>query len=419
MGGSVVGRRGPTLLTFYRRTGWALFAMALWAMACASPLQAADWVGAWGASEGYPSGPSISYQTIRQSMRLSLGGRALRIRVSNELGAGRLDIGALHVARPAAEPGTIDPASDRVVTFGGRRTVSIQPGMPMLSDPIPMAAAALDTLVISMFVPRTTGPTATHPSGSATTYIVDGDETSAPKLKDATRSTARFFISGIEVDHDGAQTVVAFGDSITDGAFSTDDANRRWPDLLAERLAKFSRPIAVVNAGISGNRILHDLPEAEYGPSALARFDRDALAVARVDTVILLESINDIGAPGGDSLPEQSVGAADIIAGMQQLIERAHTRGVRMIGATLTPFAGTTYPGYYSAEGEAKRQAVNRWVRESRAFDVVIDFDQVLRDPSHPDRMLPAYDCGDHLHPNDAGYRRMAEAVDLDSLAGG
>ena len=226
MGGGVAQRRRPTLLTPHRREPWTLFAMALWAMASASPVKAAEWVGAWGASEVYPSGPSISYQTIRQSMRLSLGGRALRIRISNELGAGRLDIGALHVARPGPEPGPIDPASDLVVTFGGRRTVSIQPGMPMLSDPIPMTTAALDTLVISMFVPRTTGPTATHPSGSATTYIVDGDETSAPKLAAA----------------------LAFGSTAFGSTSTTTVLKRSWHSAIRSPMAPF-RPMMPTGVG--------------------------------------------------------------------------------------------------------------------------------------------------------------------------
>ena len=374
----------------------------------------AHWVGSWGASPAFPNGPEVTNQTIRQVVRLSLGGRAVRIRVSNEMGTSPLVIGAAHLARPGQAPGSIDPASDHVLTFGGRPAITIPPGAPAISDPVAFDAKALDSLAISLFVPRNTGPAATHPLGRATAYLADGgDRTAAASLPGMTTSTARFFLSGVEVDAPGASAIVTLGDSITDGYGSTVDANRRWPDVLAERLVAAQAPAGVVDAGISGNRILHDLPEAQFGPAAIARFDRDVLSVPGVRTVILMESINDIGHPGSAALPDQKVSSADITTGMRQLADRAHAHGIRILGATLTPYADTVFPGYFTQEGEADRQAVNRWIRESGAFDGVIDFDAVVRDPARPDHIAAEYDFGDHLHPNDAGYRKMGEAVDL------
>lgn len=384
-----------------------------------SAVAAHHWVGSWGAAPAFPNGPEVTNQTIRQVVRLSLGGRALRIRLSNEMGTGPLVIGAAHVAKPGQEPGSVDPASDHVLTFGGRPGITIPPGAPAISDPVELDSKALDSLAVSLFVPRDTGPAATHPLGRATTYLSDGgDSTAAATLPKLTTSTARFFLSGVEVDAPDASAVVTLGDSITDGYGSTLDANRRWPDVLAERLAQAHSPTGVVDAGISGNRVLHDLPEAQFGPAAVARFDRDVLAVPGVRTVILMEAINDIGHPGSADLPDQKVSAEDIATGMRQIADRAHAHGLRILGATLTPYADTVFPGYFTPAGEADRQTVNRFIRESGTFDGVIDFDAVVRDPARPDHVAAGYDFGDHLHPNDAGYRKMGEAVDLSLLNG-
>jgi lysophospholipase L1-like esterase len=216
-------------------------------------------------------------------------------------------------------------------------------------------------------------------------------------------------------DESPLATIVTLGDSITDGANSTVDSNHRWPDRLAERLIR-SPPlthIGIANAGISGNRILHDLPEASYGPSVLARLDRDVLAVPGLKWVVLLEGINDIGHSTAAQLLEQEVSADQVIAGMRQIIERVTARGARIVGGTLTPFEGTSYGGFYTSDGEAKRQAVNRWIRTSNAFDAVVDFDAALRDPRHPSRLRAEFDSGDHIHPNDDVYRRMADVINL------
>jgi len=256
-----------------------------------------------------------------------------------------------------------------------------------------------------------------HLDGVATTYISEGDATAAATLPSPHTSTSRFFIDEIDVEAAGQPgAVVALGDSITDGYHSKVDANHRWPDRLAERLAERSgaAPVGVVNAGVSGNRILHDHPEDLFGPNALARLDRDVLSTPGLKWVVLMEGINDIGHSTSAELPEQDVTANRIIAGMKQIIARVHAHGAKtyIYGATLTPYEDTVFHGYYQPEGEAKRQAVNEWIRHGD-FDAVIDFDAAVRDPNYPTRIRADYEVGDHLHPNDAGYKAMGDAVDL------
>ncbi|MBS1991365.1 MAG: SGNH/GDSL hydrolase family protein [Cyanobacteria bacterium SZAS LIN-3] len=388
--------------------------------ALASPGKAGSWSGSWGASPVFPVGQEISNQTIRQFVRLSGGGTRIRVRFTNETGQEPLVIGAAHVAL-AAGGGAIKRETDHKLTFGGQDSIIVPAGAPVLSDPVDMAVEDLATLGISIFVPRWTGPAVVHPLAVQTGYISStGDFTADEKLASPSETKFRFFLSGVDVLSQGkATTIVAFGDSITDGYGATVDADKRWPDRLAERLierrrgATDGRTFSVVNAGISGNRLLHDRPPAMFGPNALSRFDRDVLAVPGVTHVILLEGINDIGQPTSMSLDEQAVTIEQLQAAWCQLLERAHSRGVKLIAATLLPYEGTSFAGYWTPAGESQRQAFNTWVRQANIFDGVIDFDQVVRDPARPSHLRSALDCGDHLHPNDAGYKTMADSIDL------
>jgi lysophospholipase L1-like esterase len=255
-----------------------------------------------------------------------------------------------------------------------------------------------------------------HYAAEQTSYIAKGNQLSAPSLPEPLAITSWIFLAGVDVEApQRAAALVAFGDSITDGARSTPDTNRRWPNILASRLlARKGHEIGVVDAGIGGNRILHDAQtNIAFGVNALARFDRDALEQPGVKYVVVMEGINDLGHAGSSAPASETVSADDLIDGMRQLIERAHDRGVKIYGATLTPFEGTVFVGYFSPEKELKRKALNEWIRTGKAFDGVIDFDKAVRDPDHPDRILPAYDSGDHLHPSDAGYKAMADSIDL------
>lgn len=375
-----------------------------------------SWSGTWGASPVFPMGQEINNQTIRQFVRISCGGSSIRVRFSNETSPNPLVIGSAHLAVGAAGGG-IKPGTDHKLTFGGGDSITVPPGAPALSDPVDMSVADLSTMAISIFVPRWTGLAVVHPSGNQTGYISKtGNYTGDEKIEGASLNKFRFFLTGVDVG--GPQktraTIVAFGDSITDGYGSTGDADKRWPDQLAERLnSQGQGRYGVINAGISGNRLLHDSPAAMFGPNALARFDRDVLSIPGLSHVIVLEGINDIGQAASFGVPEQTVSAKQITAALEQLIDRAHTRGVKVIGATLLPFEGTTFANYWSEVGERERQAVNDWIRNEAPFDGVIDFDKAVQDQAKPTWLKPEYDCGDHLHPNDAGYKAMADAIDL------
>jgi lysophospholipase L1-like esterase len=360
---------------------------------------------------------SLSDQTVRQVARLSLGGKRARVVLSNEYGTTPLIVGAAHIALAGDGSATV-AGSDRALTFGGRETVTIAPGAPAVSDPVDLTLAPLAQVAVSIFLPRTTPLATFHWDGKQTAYIAPGNLAAAPLIKTGETLEARLFLSTILVDAaPAARVVAAFGDSTTDGAGSTVDRNQRWPDLLAQRLA--TQNVAVINAGISGARVLSD----KMGVNALARFERDVLNQPGLGTVILMMGINDIAWPGSSFMPQEPALAEErLIAGYRQLIARARLRHVRIVGATLTPFEGalqdSELKSYYSASKEKTRQAVNRWIRGSGEFDAVIDFDAVVRDPQHPRRFLPAFDSGDHLHPGDRGYRAMAEAIDLAQLLG-
>ena len=374
------------------------------------------WVDTWGAPPD-TAGPPLKAQTVREVIRTSIGGSGLRIRLSNLNGTGPVTIGPVHVALSTGES-AIQPGSDHAVKFDGKSTVTIAKGQSVLSDAVAMRVAPLQSLAVSMYLPTDTGASTLHATGIATTYLNEnGDATASAALPNSEVVSSRFFLTDVEVDaNPSARTFVAFGDSITDGMNSTPDTNRRWPDVFASRLQADPALafIAVVNSGISGNRILND----GLGPNALSRFDRDALSKPDVKWILLLEGINDIGAAGQAQAPKDDVSAQQIIDGMKTLVARAHAKGIKVWGATLTPFGGVEWP-YHTATAEAKRQAVNSWIRTSGAFDAVVDFDKLVRDPAHPDRFLPAFDSGDHLHPSDAGYKAMANSIDLSLFAKG
>lgn len=373
----------------------------------------------WDANFALPSNvpDRLQDRTVRQIARISLGGRRVRVLLSNEYGERPLVVGAAHVAL-AGTGASVMPGSDRAVTFGGSASVTIPPGAPALSDPVDLPLPALGSVAVSLYLPQSTELSTFHWDGRQTAYVGHGDQSGQDTLDAAATLTARLFLAAILVDAPAnAGAVVAFGDSITDGAMATTDANRRWPDRLAERLAP--RNVAVLNAGISGARVLRD----RMGANALARFERDVLAQPGVRTVVMLMGINDLAWNGTIFAPgDPPLAAEELIAGYRQLIARARIRGVRIVGATLTPFEGALQDspmrGYYGADKERMRQRVNAWMRESGEFDALLDFDAVTRDAAHPARFLPAYDSGDHLHPGDAGYKAMADSIDPSLLLG-
>jgi lysophospholipase L1-like esterase len=394
----------------------------------------AAWTGTWAtAVTGAATPPQpvtvFENQTLRQIVQTSIAGRSLRVRLSNEYGTEPLVIGEARIARHAGGA-QIVAGTDRRLTFGGRSSVSIPPGAPALSDPVALAVPALTDLAVSIHLPERTAAATVHGSAFRTNYVAAGNVTRSPALTGATTTTSWHFLSGISVAASRPAAVVAFGDSITDGAITTIDADHRWPDFLARRLQDRAtlRHVGVLNKGIGGNRLLHDgntLPGTPFsglgplfGDSALSRFDRDVLAQPGARAVIVLLGINDIGQPTSLAPPSEAVTVDEMIFAHRQLIARAHERGLRIFGGTLTPFQDTTIPGYYSEANEAKRAAVNRWIRTSGEYDGVIDFDRAVRDPAQPLRMLAQYDSGDHLHPNDAGMRAMADAVPLRLLQG-
>jgi lysophospholipase L1-like esterase len=411
-----------------------LIALGLTTTALAqTPTNEKHWVSAWSSAVHTPlafiPGQAISgleNRTLRMIVRPTIAGERVRIRFSNECGNQPLQIGAAHIALVSKEDQII-PESDRTLTFSGKGSMTIPPGAPMLSDPVDLKVSAFAEVAISIFLAGKVDTVTFHLSGQKPTYISEpGDLTAMAGIPNATTKPSWFFLSGLEVlAPSQTMAILALGDSITDGAGAKQGDYKDWPDLLANRLAaqKGLPAMAVVNTGIGGNRILHD----GAGVSTLARFDRDVLAQPGIAGIVLLEGINDIGWPRmkppaprpGDpagaapmELPfaKELVSAEDIIAGYQQIIDRAHQHGIKVFLATLLPYEGADY---FTADGEAIRAAVNQWIRTGSAADGFFDFDKAVRDPDHPTRFRNGYHSGDNLHPSEIGYKAIADAVDL------
>ena len=416
------------------------------ARAQVSPVSAtSSWLGIWAASPQPPYESDVSHdgfknQTVRNIVHASVGGNTLRVRLSNAFGEKPLTFGGADVAIQGNTASTAQKASgayatlangavtvsgtDRELTFDGKPSVTIPAGKDVYSDPVSLQVTPGQNLAVSLYVPGSSGPTTWHQVANQISYVSNpGDHTAssaATAFSDA--QTSYFWVTELDVGEVGATAgsggaVVTLGDSITDGVHSTLDANTRWPDYLARRFSALppEQKKSVLDAGISGNRILNDSPCC--GVKATDRLERDVFSEAGVKDVILLEGINDIGfsqLTDSQTKPHTDVSADQIIAGMKQIIQRTHAKGLKIYGGTLTPFKGADY---YSKDGENKREAVNDFIRNSGQFDGVIDFDAAIRDPQNPTQMLPAYDSGDHLHPNSLGYETMANAVDLSSFA--
>lgn len=379
------------------------------------------WVGTWSSSQQLPepqnslAANDLRDATLRQIVHLSIGGSVLRVHLSNAFGTAPLEITSVHIALPlSAASDKIDAATDKALTFAGLASVTIPAGAEYISDPVTFPAAALSNLAITLYLAQPPAQQTGHPGSRATSYLVHGDFVSAPALPDAKTVEHWYWIAGVDVAAPPqAAAIVTLGDSITDGHASTVNGNDRWPDDLARRLQAdpSTQALSVLNEGIGGNRILLD----GLGPNALARFDRDVLAQAGVHTLIVLEGVNDLGTLTriAEVPPsEHSALVHRILSAYAQMIDRAHAHGIQVIGATILPYTGSDYyhPGPAS---EADREAINQWIRTPGHFDAVIDFDKIMRDPKQPDRLLPAYDSGDHLHPSLAGYRVMGETIPL------
>jgi len=395
--------------------------LALLVTAARPPVQTPQWTASWATAQQQFNAtdatiPSSDQSvTVRQFIRLTKGGRELRLRFSNIFGMAPLTIDAVQVARSAGPASNaVDVKNGRLVRFEGLSSVTIPAGAEYWSDAVAMPTEALETVGVDMRVSGTGSLATGHIASHATSYIASGDHLADPVLSDARSVEHWFVLSGVVVDsHRGGSAVVALGDSITDGSHSTTNGNDRWPDRLAERLHANprTRELSVLNLGIGGNRVLLD----GVGPNALARFDRDVLAQPNARVLILLEGVNDLGTLTHDGpVPPAAhdVLVARLTQAYAQIIARAHQHGLRVIGATILPFAGAV--SYRpDSQSEADRQKVNGWIRKAGHFDSVIDFDRAVRDPSAPDHLLPAFDCGDHLHPSVAGYRAMGDAIPL------
>jgi lysophospholipase L1-like esterase len=383
------------------------------------------WVVTWGSSQQILEPQNelpiddLRDATVRQIFHLSVGGSGLRVHMSNAFGTEALHFTSVHIARPLSTSSpAIDPSSDRQLTFAGKPEVVVPPGAEFISDPVNLKVAPLSDLAVTFHLDippvRETG----HPGSRATSYYVHGDSVDAATLIEPKSVDHWFQISEIDVQvAPEAASVVVLGDSITDGHGANTNANDRWTDVLAARLQGLpqTRNVGVSNQGIGGNHLLTD----GLGPNALSRFDRDVLAPAGTRWLIVFEGVNDLGglARNGEVPPAEHAALVEhVLSAYRQLVERAHEHGILIFGATITPYVGSNYyhPGPLS---ESDRQGVNQWIRADGHFDGVIDFDGVVRDPNHPDQLLPAFDCGDHLHPSPAGYKAMGESIPLTAFS--
>jgi len=400
---------------------WILGSIAAAGMLAVLPPSVAKessiWVGSWACSpqlvepQNRPPDPGLAGNTLRQVVHVTLGGGELRLRFSNEFGSTPLTLDSVHIALPAAAaPGSIQQETDHAVTFNGKPSVAIPGGALMFSDPIAFMVAPLSDLVVTFKAGDVPTAITGHPGSRETSYLAAGDDVSAATLTSPVTTDHWYILDGVDVKANAnAAALVTLGDSITDGRGSLTNQNTRWPDDLARALAADRKytGVAVLNQGIGGNRILRD----GLGPNALARFDRDVIAQSGVRWVLVFEGVNDIGGTrAATDNGQTSTVAEQIIDAYQQFIVRAHTHGLRIYGATITPF-GKSF--YFNASTEAARQTVNAWVRTSGQFDAAIDFDKAARDPKEPDQLAPDLDSGDHLHLNSDGYKRMAAAIDL------
>jgi len=391
------------------------------------------WIGTWSAATE-PARPESAQafrnQTARLIVHVSAGGKRVRIRLSNRFGDAPLVVGGAHIARRAAGADTL-PGSDRKLAFGGSTSVTIAAGAEATSDPVDLEVPALSDLAVSLYFAEGARATTAHALALQTSYLSPGDATAAVKFRAAETLSTWPFLTGVDVLAPArSAAIVAFGSSLTDGDGSTEDTNHRWPDLLAARLHASHRApeFGVLNAGLIGNRLLHDSPHTAgnpFGPmlgeAGLKRFEYDVLAQTGVEYVLVALGVNDILFPAFPfTPPDEAVTSDALIAGYRQLIARAHEKGVRVIGTTIPPFEGAKFEGaglnveFFTPERERVRAAVNEWIRHGGAFDGVADFDQAVRDPAHPTRLLPAFAAEDHLHVNDAGNEATAAAIPLD-----
>lgn len=430
-------------LQSWNRVGVTAAAIVVAGLLASSPVLVAQtaaehWLGTWSTAEvGRPQTPPaaapapppfmpnqcapapaaapaflhVNNQTLRQVVHTSIGGSKVRVVLSNAYGTAPVTIGAAHVAIRDKES-AIRQGSGQPLSFSGKPAFTIPPGAVAYSDPVTLTVPPLSDVAIDLYLPGTTdtsAPTTMHTGAFQTSYVSEtGNHVGVARLPVASTTQNWFYLYRVEVTApESAGGLVVFGDSITDGTRSTPDTNNRWPDQLARRMLAPGSPVTmgIMNAAIAGNRVLSDAA-FQSGINALARFDHNVLTQPGVTHVVFMEGINDIGGARENPAPS----ADEVIAGHKQLIDRAHSKGLKIYGATLTPFFGAAY---YTDVGEAKRQAVNEWIRTGKAYDAVIDFDKAVRDPNDSRKMLTLYDSCDHLHPNDAGYKAMSDAIDL------